>query len=81
MEGVNERKMDGEAETRHTLCVSSLSFSLFFFLSCFLSVTCSFFLSFYLSTGGWRTWMEEWVGSPVVLTAPDRAVLMGADDD
>lgn len=52
-----------------------------------LSVSDSFSLSFpsvflfYLSTGGWHAWMREWVGSPVVLTAPDRAVLMGADDD
>lgn len=66
------RDGETEAEKRHTVSVKFLfsSFSLLFFFSVSQPVG-----------GGWHAWMREWVGRPVVLTAPDRAVLMGADDD
>lgn len=71
-----------------TFCLCQLlflfTFSLFFLFCLAFSVSLALFS--FLSTaqpafGGWCTGMAEWVGSPVVLTAPDRAVLMGADDD
>lgn len=64
---MNERPI--EKQRKDKFLFSSLSFApLFFSISQPVG-------------GGWHAWMGEWVGRPVVLTAPDRAVLMGADDD
>lgn len=85
---MNERWIDQQRQ--YILSVSdsfSLHFLFLWFSFCLASsVSLALFptvlpLSRWVVGGGWRAWMEEWVGSPVVLTAPDRAVLMGADDD
>lgn len=86
-DGRSEWEVDGAVETdkRYIVCLSSPSSYILPFFCLAFSVSLALSLVFlFLTNHRWSvvysTWIE-WVGSPVVLTAPDRAILMGADDD